>query len=82
MAGSRRRRHGGPLRSRGGRRRGPRAAVNAYGGPGSVITGLGALVATLATVAAILLGFLWFPLRRLVETIRVEENRGEGPPAA
>lgn len=48
-----------------------------YGGPGSVITGLGALLATAAAIGATILGFLWFPLKRLVEAIRVDDEVGE-----
>lgn len=42
----------------------------AYGGPGSMITGIGALLAAVATIAAALFGFLWFPLKRLVRRLR------------
>lgn len=51
----------------------PEAAL-AYGGPGSIITGLGALLATLAAIAATVLGLLWFPLKRLVKTIRLDDE--------
>ena len=42
----------------------PDAAL-AYGGPGSVISGLGAVLAALGAVLAALLGFVWYPLKRL-----------------
>jgi hypothetical protein len=38
--------------------------VHAYGGPGSVISGIGTLLAAAAVLAA-LFGFVWFPLKRL-----------------
>jgi len=42
----------------------PNAAC-AYGGPGSVISGIGTLLAAAAAVLAALFGFVWFPLKRL-----------------
>ncbi|PSQ64638.1 MAG: hypothetical protein BRD25_03330 [Bacteroidetes bacterium QH_1_61_8] len=39
--------------------------VHAYGGPGSVISGIGTLLAAAAAVLAALFGFVWFPLKRL-----------------
>lgn len=44
--------------------------VLAYGGPGSVITGIGALLAAAAAVAAAVVGFLWYPMKRLLHRIR------------
>lgn len=46
----------------------------AYGGPGSVISGVGALLAALAAVAAAIFGFLWFPVKRLYQKIQGEED--------
>ncbi len=46
----------------------PEAAL-AYGGPGSVISGIGALLAAIAAVGAALFGFFWFPLKRLYQKI-------------
>jgi hypothetical protein len=40
-------------------------AAHAYGGPGSVISGIGTLLAAIAAVLAALFGFIWFPLKRL-----------------
>lgn len=42
----------------------PDAAL-AYGGPGSVISGVGAVLAALGALLAALLGFVWYPLKRL-----------------
>lgn len=41
-------------------------AVYAYGGPGSIVTGIGALLAVLAAVGAAIFGFFWFPAKRLL----------------
>jgi hypothetical protein len=38
----------------------------AYGGPGSIITGIGALLAVLAAIGAAIFGFIWFPAKRLL----------------
>lgn len=54
----------------------------AYGGPGSVVTGIGALLAVLAAVLASIFGFLWFPLKRLVRRIRPAEESEETEGAA
>lgn len=57
-------------------------AVHAYGGPGSVISGVGALLAALAAIVAAIFGFFWFPLKRLYRTLRdEEEDEGEGEAA-
>jgi Kef-type K+ transport system membrane component KefB len=45
-----------------------------YGGPGSVISGIGALLAAVAALFATLFGFLWFPLKRLYRRMTAEEN--------
>lgn len=51
----------------------------AYGGPGSVISGIGALLAAIAAVGAAIFGFFWFPIKRLVKKIRGEEKAGPVP---
>lgn len=45
-------------------------AASAYGGPGSIITGIGALLAVVAAVAAAVFGFIWFPVKRLLARLR------------
>lgn len=45
-------------------------ALHAYGGPGSVVTGLGALLAVLAAIGAAIFGFVWYPVKRIVRKIR------------
>jgi preprotein translocase subunit SecG len=41
--------------------------AQAYGGPGSVISGIGAFLAAVAALLAALFGFIWFPLKRLYQ---------------
>lgn len=56
-----------------------------YGGPGSIISGLGAFLAVVAAIIVSIFGFLWFPLKRLIRRIRGESDRdaetrsGEAP---
>lgn len=50
----------------------PEAAL-AYGGPGSVITGIGAFLAAVVAIAAAVLDFFWFPVRRLYQKLTGEE---------
>lgn len=45
-------------------------AAYAYGGPGSIVSGIGALLAAVAAVAAAVVGFLWFPLKRVIQKLR------------
>lgn len=56
----------------------PDAAL-AYGGPGSIVSGLGAFVAAVVAILAALVGFFWFPLKRLYRKLRDdgEEERDE-----
>jgi preprotein translocase subunit SecG len=54
----------------------PEAAF-AYGGPGSVISGIGAFLAAVAALLATLFGFIWFPLKRLYKRLRKEETPDE-----
>ena len=49
-------------------------AAQAYGGPGSVISGVGALLAAIAAIGAAIFGFFWFPLKRLYQKVRGEEE--------
>lgn len=61
----------------------PSAAL-AYGGPGSIISGIGAFLAVLAALVASIFGFLWFPLKRLIRKVRGnggESEQGSTEPA-
>lgn len=60
----------------------PTVAV-AYGGPGSVISGIGAFLAVLAAVVAAILGFVWYPAKKLLRSVRGRPGAaGEGGPGA
>ena len=54
----------------------PDAAL-AYGGPGSVISGIGTLLAAIAAVLAALFGFVWFPLKRLYAKLTEDPTEEE-----
>ena len=54
----------------------PESAL-AYGGPGSVISGIGAFLAAVAAILATLFGFIWFPLKRLYKSWTKEEEPTE-----
>lgn len=45
----------------------------AYGGPGSVISGIGAFLAAVAALLASLFGFVYFPLKRLYRRMKGDE---------
>lgn len=55
-------------------------AISAYGGPGSVVTGIGALLAAVAALFAALFGFIWFPVKKLIR--KFTSNRKEEAPKA
>lgn len=48
----------------------------AYGGPGSIVSGIGALLAAVAAIGAAIFGFLWFPIKRLSKKLKGEESVG------
>jgi len=52
-------------------------AAYAYGGPGSVISGIGAFLALVAALLASLLGFIWFPLKRLYQKVTADAEAEE-----
>lgn len=52
-------------------------AAFAYGGPGSVISGIGAALAAIAALLATLFGFIWFPLKRLYKSMTEDETSTE-----
>lgn len=54
----------------------------AYGGPGSVISGVGALLAALAAISAAVFGFLWFPAKRLFSKVKRSRETEESTPGS
>ncbi len=57
--------------------------VFAYIGPGGGLAAIGSLLALVAAVIVAILGFLWFPVRRLLRYRKaVSVERPEATPAA
>lgn len=54
----------------------------AYGGPGSVISGIGALLAAIAAVGAAIFGFFWFPIKRMIKKVRGSDQDDAVPEAS
>lgn len=48
--------------------------TRAYGGPGSIISGIGAFLAVLATIFVSIIGFLWYPIKRLLKKLFGKEE--------
>jgi len=44
--------------------------AQAYLGPGGVISGIGSFLALIAAVILAIIGFLWFPIKRLIKRKR------------
>lgn len=53
------------------------AAAQAYVGPGAGLTAIGTMLALLAALLLAIVGFVWYPLKRLLARRRPEET----PPA-
>lgn len=54
----------------------------AYVGPGGVITAIGAALALLVAIVASIVGFLWYPLKRVMVSLRSRRARGEAEGSA
>lgn len=50
----------------------------AYVGPGAGIAALGALLAIIAGVIAAIFGFLWYPIKRLLQKRKQSKKNQEG----
>ena len=46
------------------------SSVEAYLGPGGVVSGIGAFIALVEAFVASVFGFVWFPLKRLFRNLR------------
>lgn len=51
--------------------------ARAYLGPGSGLAGLGSLLALLGVVGFAVLGFVWYPLKRLVRRLRRSRSEND-----
>jgi len=62
----------------------PAAPAAAYLGPGAGLSAVGSLLALVAGLAVAVVGFLWFPVKRLIRRMRkpIEPAAAELPEAA
>ena len=51
--------------------------VLAYLGPGGAVTAVGAVLAALAGILIAILGFVWYPIRRLLRKRRTSPKAGK-----
>ena len=54
----------------------------AYVGPGAGLSALGSLLALLAAVVVTIVGFIWYPIKRILGKRRVPTEPDGDPPAA
>lgn len=47
----------------------------AYVGPGAGLSVLGSVFAFLGAIILLIIGFLWFPIKRLIKNLRSEKRR-------
>ena len=55
--------------------------AHAYVGPGGTLGAIGAALALLGAIVAAIVGFLWYPLKRLVTWIRGDREPTPAEPA-
>lgn len=54
--------------------------AEAYIGPGAGITAIGTVVALIGAILLAVVGFVWYPLKRLRARNKKVKYTGEGPP--
>ncbi len=57
------------------------AVAQAYVGPGAGLTAIGSLLALLAAVLLVVVGFVWYPLKRLMRRRKVARSKREAEQA-
>jgi len=60
----------------------PQMTTVGYLGPGAAVSSLGAFVALVGGIVVAILGFLWYPIRRLMRRLRKPSEQEEGTPDA
>jgi hypothetical protein len=55
--------------------------AQAYVGPGAGLSAIGSLVALMGTIAVAILGFIWFPIKRLLKSLRKPKVAASVSPA-
>lgn len=56
------------------------AAAEAYVGPGAGLTALGTVIALILALALAIIGFVWYPLKRLKRKRWARSDRAESTP--
>ncbi len=51
-------------------------AAEAYIGPGAGITAIGTVIAFLGAIVFAIVGFIWYPVKRLLASMRNKDARG------
>lgn len=54
----------------------------AYTGPGAGITALGSFMALLSAIVLGIVGFIWYPVKRVIKLLRRGKSQSERPTAA
>lgn len=52
-------------------------SAQAYVGPGAGLSAIGAFLAVLAGIVVAIFGFVWYPMKRLLRTLRKKKNEVE-----
>ena len=56
------------------------ATALAYIGPGAGLSAIGTVIALIGAVILGIVGFLWYPIKRLLNRNKGEDTTGEEPP--
>ena len=54
----------------------------AYLGPGGALSAIGSFLALLAAVGLAVVGFVWYPIKRMLRARRAQEEAAEAPDSA
>ena len=52
-------------------------SVFAYVGPGAGLSAIGSVLAFVGAILLIIIGFLWYPLKRLIKALKKQETTNE-----
>ncbi len=53
-------------------------AANAYFGPGAGVSAIGTVFALIGSVFLMIVGFVWYPIKRLLNKLRPAKDEPEG----
>ena len=55
-------------------------SAEAYIGPGAGISAIGTVIALIGAILLAIVGFVWYPIKRLRAKIKNKKETGGGPP--